>query len=814
VSGAANYDDVLTQLRLAGLIVDHIETGRMRRCRVEGERTRKGWYALHEVLTNDQTLLLVGSYGIWQGNEPNSQKIDLHKQKLSPDGQAALRDRLKQDKARVEAQRKRENEKAARIAEEAWQKCLPVGESEYLARKGVQSYGLRFTESGSIAIPLLDGFGRIHGLQFILPKGHKRRKKNGDTEKEFWPAGLAVKGNYFLIGTPVDVLLVCEGYATAASLHEATGLPVAVAFNANNLLPVSQALRKRYQNVNMLICADDDYLVKCHAKSKPNGNKCLTYNLAGSTECRVCASWLDPKSGRAGTTSASAAAMAVNGAWVAPVFAAERPIETKGPTDFNDLHLLEGLHVVRSQIEAKLLNEWASSKVEALTNITGQGGALKPLLNVPEAVERFSLIYGAGGTLYDHQEYQLIPKSDVLDICVDHCWREWKLHSERKVVKLTSVGFDPTERDKSILCNLWGGWPTVPKKGSCEILLGLLKYLCSGEEEGDTDKIYQWVLKWLAYPIQHRGAKMRTALIFHGPQGVGKNLFFEAYSAIFGEYGRTIGQAEIDDKFNEWASRKLFMIADEVMARQELYHQKNKIKSMITSETIRINPKNVTAHDERNHVNFVFLSNEVQPLVLEKDDRRFVVIWVPDKLPDNYYSDVADEIAAGGVAALHDHLLQLDLGDFTEHSKPPMTQAKQDLIDINMESGDRFVRDWVSGELGLPIMPADTSDIYRLYQHYAKKQGVPRPREHSQLIGNIGRIRGWKKERPRVWDDFTNLGDTHQATVMVPPEDITETKHRMGTRTKAVWLSESRLAFAEIVDVHLGVIPARGGDDD
>jgi putative DNA primase/helicase len=180
VSGAANYDDVLTQLRLAGLIVDHIETGRMRRCRVEGERTRKGWYALHEVLTNDQTLLLVGSYGIWQGNEPNSQKIDLHKQKLSPDGQAALRDRLKQDKARVEAQRKRENEKAARIAEEAWQKCLPVGESEYLARKGVQSYGLRFTESGSIAIPLLDGFGRIHGLQFILPKGHKRRKKNGE----------------------------------------------------------------------------------------------------------------------------------------------------------------------------------------------------------------------------------------------------------------------------------------------------------------------------------------------------------------------------------------------------------------------------------------------------------------------------------------------------------------------------------------------------------------------------------------------------------------------------------------------------------
>ena len=92
---------------------------------------------------------------------------------------------------------------------------------------------------------------------------------------------------------------------------------------------------------------------------------------------------------------------------------------------------------------------------------------------------------------------------------------------------------------------------------------------------------------------------MRTALIFHGPQGTGKNLFFEAIMAIYGEYGRIVGQAEIEDKFNDWASRKLFLIADEVVARQELYHVKNKLKSFVTGEWIRINPKNVAAHDER-----------------------------------------------------------------------------------------------------------------------------------------------------------------------------------------------------------------------
>ncbi|MBL7391299.1 primase-helicase family protein, partial [Escherichia coli] len=85
------------------------------------------------------------------------------------------------------------------------------------------------------------------------------------------------------------------------------------------------------------------------------------------------------------------------------------------------------------------------------------------------------------------------------------------------------------------------------------------------------------------------------------------------------------------DKFNDWASGKLFMIADEVVARQELFHIKNKLKALITGDCIRINPKNVAAHDERNHVNLVFLSNEKQPLVLEKDDRRFMVMWTPDK---------------------------------------------------------------------------------------------------------------------------------------------------------------------------------------
>ncbi len=521
-----------------------------------------------------------------------------------------------------------------------------------------------------------------------------------------------------------------------------------MAFDAGNLVHVAAAFHKKYPRTKILVLADDDYLSE----------------------------------GNPGVKSAEATAIAVNGAWIKPAFPYGR--DNKKLTDFNDLANFPQCSnsTVRVQIEEKLIQlGWGNATPQGGAQSMGGGGeakgTLKPLLDVAEAVTRYSLIYGAGGTMYDHQEASLIPKSDVLDICVDHAWREWKLHPMRSVVRLSEVGFDPTDKDQQIICNLWGGWPTTPKNGSCETLLSLLRFLCSGEESGN-DEVYQWVLKWLALPIQKPGAKMRTALIFHGPQGAGKNLFFEAYSAIYGKYGRIIGQAEIDDKFNDWASGKLFMIADEVVARQELFHIKNKLKALITGDTVRINPKNVAAHDEHNHVNLVFLSNEKQPLVLEKDDRRFAVIWTPEKTGEGYYADIADEVANGGIAALHDYLLNLPLGDFNEHSKPPMTRSKQDLIDINLDSGERFLSEWIEGGLDIPVCPCKSESLYLAYTNFCKRNGVARPRELNQIIGNIVKMRGWSRQKGRIYSDYHFNGDQKQRAIIFPPEEYYAEKHK------------------------------------
>ena len=211
------------------------------------------------------------------------------------------------------------------------------------------------------------------------------------------------------------------------------------------------------------------------------------------------------------------------------------------------------------------------------------------------------------------------------------------------------------------------------KAGRCERLLDLLRYMCSDDDA--YDELYTWVIRWLAYPIQHPGTKMKTILVVNGPQGVGKSMFFEAVMAIYGQYGAVIDQSVIEDGLNDWASRKLFLIADEAVAHSDLYHIKNKIKALITSERIYINPKNRPAYEERNHVNMVFLSNLRRPVLLEEGARRHAIIWTPALHSPAFYGEVQAEINNGGVAALYDYLLNVDLGDFGPASLPPMTNA-------------------------------------------------------------------------------------------------------------------------------------------
>lgn len=802
---ASNYDDVLRQLHDAGLIIPareglRINTHKPMRVLVQdGGREKRGWYWLKEWSPSVERMLIVGAFGVWRGNDRNEQKIVLPDDdtgRVTPEQRKAMRQVWADAAKAAELQRKKENEAAALKAQKAWARLAIEGESPYLKQKGVLGHDVRYTKQGTAVVPLGDTGGRIHGLQFLRTAAQAKEAER--PTKEFWPAGLAKKGHFHIIGAPSWIILVAEGYATAASLYEATGYPVAVAFDAGNLQPVAQALRRRYKQAKLLICADDDIFGKCR---EPECRARVVLPLHPKS-CPTCGK--DHGCKNAGVDDASTTAMAVSGEWLAPKFADQderiaRYVDrgTKD-SDFNDVHRLEGLAVVREQVAARILDlAWHPPVLRGdSSSATGVGGSkLRPIHYVGDLLERFALVYGANNATFDKQEHCLITLADMRNLCIRaDVHKAWMEHNERDIVRQDEVGFDPAEADPKITCNLWGGWPTSPRPGSCKLLLELLEYMCSGER--NSGALFEWVLKWVAYPIQHPGAKMKSTIVVHGPQGTGKNLFFETVMSIYGKYGRILDQNALHDKHNDWASRKLFLIADEVVAQKDRYDLKNILKTLITGTWIRINPKHIAAYDEANHVNLVFLSNESMPAVLEEDDRRHCVIWTPPTKPKDFYKALIKEIENGGVEALHDYLLNVQLGDFNPGTPPPDTLAKRELIDLAQDSPVEFADSVAQGDLpqllneGMPI-PGLTQDWFEAYRTWCTRVGV-KPASLKRFVDTIKRRRSLHADRKRYQlpdDDTISVNKLGPHSVLLFGQAAPE-----GT-DESIWLGDAISSF-------------------
>ncbi len=347
-------------------------------------------------------------------------------------------------------------------------------------------------------------------------------------------------------------------------------------------------------------------------------------------------------------------------------------------------------------------------------------------------MEGFALIYGTK-TAWDSDNRRIVPV-DALRLALTHdAVKAWLASPGRRMVLPEQLVFEPGVEVEPPCINTFGGFAMTPKKGDCGPILELLNYLCSESAPTPEERaaVAAWVLRWLALPLQQPGAKMRSALIFHGPQGAGKNLLFETVAAIYGQYARVVGQDQLESQFNDWASQVLFIIGDEVVARAELYHHKNKLKSFITGQTIQINTKMLPLRTETNHVNVVFLSNEQQPLALEESDRRYLVVWTPPRDDTGLYERVRACLANGGAAAFFEYLRRVPMAYtlgghqvvFDEFAIPPMTRAKSDLIELGLRPQERFVRDWVGGYLPLPLRVCSTEQLYRAFHRWCRDQG-------------------------------------------------------------------------------------------
>jgi Uncharacterized protein conserved in bacteria len=278
-------DDARQAMCAAGLDpgTSLVPDGVTHRFHVDGDKrgSRNGWYCLHPDHPVNATFGTYKKPGVvhrWQAGTDGS---EVH---YPP--QVRPLERLAVDHERI------------------WLAASPAQDKHpYLVRKGVSAFGLRY-HNGALLVPVRDIGGSLHGLQRIWPDGGKR----------FTP-GTVKQGHFYLLGkiAPMEPAIICEGYATGATIHRSTGYAVAIAFDAGNLLAVAQAIRAQFPDVSIIIAGDDDH----------------------TTE------------GNPGATMATEAARAVGGLLALPLFP-----DTRGPkdSDFNDLAQKEGTDAVRLQL--------------------------------------------------------------------------------------------------------------------------------------------------------------------------------------------------------------------------------------------------------------------------------------------------------------------------------------------------------------------------------------------------------------------------------------------------------------------------------
>lgn len=201
-----------------------------------------GWFALYANMG-----IVAAAFGSWKTGEVHSW-CSKSRDEVSRAEREALRLKYEEVKAARIKEQERVWAEAAKKADRLWNAGGPAkaGEHAYLKAKGVKPYGIKSLRL-SLMVPARNSDGQLTTLQFI----------NADGSKRFLTGG-KITGSYFSIGKPDKVLLICEGFATGASLFEATGYAVAVAFNAGNLRPVAEALRAKFPDLTILICGDND----------------------------------------------------------------------------------------------------------------------------------------------------------------------------------------------------------------------------------------------------------------------------------------------------------------------------------------------------------------------------------------------------------------------------------------------------------------------------------------------------------------------------------------------------------------------------
>jgi uncharacterized protein DUF5906/DNA primase RepB-like protein len=210
--------------------------------------------------------------------------------------------------------------------------------------------------------------------------------------------------------------------------------------------------------------------------------------------------------------------------------------------------------------------------------------------------------------------------------------------------------------------NLWTGWGVEPKEGEWNLLRKHIREVLAAGDE----KVYQYIINWMAWSVQHPSQQAGVALVFIGERGTGKGTLGKALCRIFGQHALHVSNPEhLVGRFNAHLRQCCFLFADEAYGPKDKTAE-GVLKRFITEDTLTIEQKGRDPIEPPNTLHVMMASNNDWVVPAGEYERRFVVQKVSDvhRQEKEWFEPLYKQMREGGYAAMLHDLLQRDLDDW------------------------------------------------------------------------------------------------------------------------------------------------------
>ena len=290
--------------------------------------------------------------------------------------------------------------------------------------------------------------------------------------------------------------------------------------------------------------------------------------------------------------------------------------------------------------------------------------------------------------------------------------------------------YDPSDEN---VFSLFRGWYWNEQETiNYELINNFLNFIKEIIANND-DKVYEYIIKWIAKLFQNPGVKLQTMIVLTGKQGCGKNTFTNIISTVARGYSKpnVTSIDHVSGKFNSSLLGMILMVGNEwTSASLNKHIDKGRHKAVITEETIEIERKGHDPFTSLNTANFIINSNEQDPVIIEANDRRHVVTEVSDKyLQNEEYFSQFNNLSNEFYNHLYTYFINMDITNWSERNIP-MTAPKEIIMNKHNDVYMSFIKHMREKieKTSKVTKKTGENETYKLFANFAQQNGFGVPK--------------------------------------------------------------------------------------